>query len=82
MVWQDTVVTITAFSFGLMLLPAIKDSLNDKHVNKITAGLSTLGLFVLSFTFYTLGLTLSSIAQAFVGVMWLILFVLSMKNKK
>jgi len=47
-----------------------------------TAGLTTIGLYVMAVTFYTMTFWISFIAEMFSGTVWLLLFVLSIKHKK
>jgi len=83
MLWQDIVIAIVSLLFGFILIPQLKDVLSGKTVlNGITALFTTLGLFIMAFTFFTLNLYISVVAETFSGVIWLLLFILSIKNKK
>jgi len=74
--WQDKVITIVGIAFGFMLIPMILDSLNGQTVNLWSSSLTAIGLYVLSYCFFTLDLKLSSVSNLFVAVMWSIIFVL------
>jgi hypothetical protein len=83
MLWQDTVIAIVSILFGFILIPQLKDVWSGKTVlNGFTAALTTVGLFILVVTFFTLDLYISVVAETFSGVIWLLLFILSVKNKK
>ncbi len=75
--WQDKVISVVGCTFGFMLIPMIIDSLNGFTVNLVSAGLTMLGLYVMAFTFWTLRLKLSTLANLFSGTMWAVLFILS-----
>ena len=74
--WQDKVIMIVGFTFGFMLIPMIIDSFKGFTVNVLSSFLTTIGLYIIAFCFFTLKLKLSFIAQLFTGTMWLILFIL------
>ena len=74
--WQDKVITIVGVAFGFMLIPMVIDSLNGQTVNLWSSSLTALGLFVLSYCFFTLDLKFSSASNLFVAIMWSIIFVL------
>ncbi len=80
--WQDYVISVVGLLFGFMMFPQIRDSLKGKTVNAVSAGLTVGGLFVLGFTFASLGLWLSVGAEFFSGATWLVLFVLSVKENR
>jgi len=83
MLWQDIVIALVSLLFGFILLPQLKDVWSGKTIlNSFTAALTTVGLFILAATFFTLNLWISVAAETFSGVIWLLLFILSVKNKK
>ncbi len=83
MLWQDIVIAIVSLLFGFILLPQLKDVWSGKTIlNEITAALTTIGLFILAVTFFTLNLYVSVVAETFSGIIWLLLFIFSFKNKK
>lgn len=82
MLWQDLVIALVGLSFGFMLLPQLKDVIRGKTLNVSTAGLTTIGLYILAVTFYTLELWITVFAELFSATVWFLLFFFSMKNKR
>jgi hypothetical protein len=83
MLWQDIVIAIVSLLFGFILIPQLKEVWSGKTIlNGFTAAFTTIGLFILAITFFTLNLYVSVVAETFSGVIWLLLFILSEKNKK
>ena len=81
--WQDYVIAIVSVLFGFILLPQLKDCWHGKTIlNIYTAGLTTIGLYVLGITFFTLNMLVSFVAEFFSGTIWFLLFVLSVINKR
>ena len=81
--WQDIVIAIVSVLFGFILIPQLKDVWHGKTIlNIYTAGLTTIGLYVLGITFFTMRMWVSFGAEFFAGTILLVLFVLSVKNKK
>jgi hypothetical protein len=79
--WQDIVIAVVSILFGFILLPQLKDVWHGKsNLNLYTASLTTIGLYVLAITFYTMQFWISFTAEIFSGTIWLLLFVLSLKN--
>ncbi|MEM4258767.1 MAG: hypothetical protein QXL17_06420 [Candidatus Thermoplasmatota archaeon] len=78
--WQDYVIAVVSISFGFMLVPQLRDVFRGNCVNLYTAGLTTIGLFILGFTFSTLQMWVTVIAEVFSGTIWLFLFVFSLRN--
>jgi len=79
--WQDLVIALVGLSFGFMLLPQLKDVIRGKSLNVFTAGLTTIGLYILAFTFFTLGLWITVFAEIFSATVWFLLFIFSFNNK-
>jgi hypothetical protein len=80
-VWQDVVIAIISVLFGFILLPQLRDVLRCKvYINLYTAGLTTVGLYILAATFLTMDFWISFIADVFSGTVWLLLFVFSLRN--
>ncbi|UCF49468.1 MAG: hypothetical protein JSU91_06900, partial [Thermoplasmatales archaeon] len=76
--WQDIVIAVISILFGFILLPQLKDVWHGKSIlNLYTASLTTIGLYVLAITFYTMQFWISFSAEIFSGTIWLLLFVLS-----
>jgi len=81
--WQDYVIATVSLLFGFILLPQLKDVWCGKTVlNRYTAGLTTIGLYILAVTFFTLNLWVSVVAELFSGTVWLLLFLFSVINKR
>jgi len=69
--------------FGFILLPQLKDVWRGKtSLNLFTAALTTIGLIILTTTFYTMGFWISMIADAFSAIIWFLLFAFSYRNLK
>ena len=81
-VWQDAVISIVCALYGFMLIPQVLDSLKGKTVNSITAGLIMSGTYIICVAFATLGLWISAVSDFFVGTMWLLLLILSIKKRR
>jgi len=82
-VWQDLVIAIVSILFGFILIPQFRDILKGKvYINLYTAGLTTIGLYILAATFLTLEFWISFIADIFSGTIWLLLFLYSIRNYK
>jgi uncharacterized protein with PQ loop repeat len=81
--WQDYVIAIVSLLFGFILLPQLIHTWRGKTIlNLYTASLTTVGLFILAGTFFTLQFWLSFIADVLSGVIWFLLFLFSLKNKR
>lgn len=72
--WQDKVIMIVNFSFGIMIIPMIIDSFNGNHISIYTTIPTMMGLYILSYCFFTLKMYLSVLSTLFSGTFWLILF--------
>jgi len=80
--WQDVVIAVVGILFGFILLPLLRDVWNGESINIFTAGLTTVGLYIIAVAFFTLQLWVSVIAEIFSGTIWLLLFILSIKHRK
>jgi len=82
-IWQDVVIAVVSILFGFILIPQFKDLLKGKvYINLYTAGLTTIGLYILAATFLTLEFWISFFADIFSGTIWLLLFFYSIRNYK
>ena len=82
-IWQDVVIAVISLMFGVILLPQLRDVYHGKTIlNLYTAGLTTIGLFILTATFFTMGFWISFIADFISGIIWFLLFVFSYRNLK
>ena len=79
--WQDIVIAIVGLLFGFILLPLLRDVWRGESINVYTAGLTTIGLYIMAATFFTMRFWITFIAEVFSGTIWLLLFVLSIKHK-
>lgn len=83
MLWQDIVIAVVSILFGFILIPQLKDVWSGKTIlNGFTAALTTIGLFILAITFFTLNLYISVAAETFSGIIWLLLFIFSARNNQ
>lgn len=84
MIWQDVVIAIANVLFGYSLVYQVYIGFRKKKgfLALQTSGLTTLGLYALSFSFFTLNLYISTLATAFNGTMWLFLFIQGIIYKK
>ena len=81
--WQDYVIAIVSLLFGVILLPQLIDTWRGKTIlNLYTASLTTVGLFILAGTFFTMSYWTSFIADVISGVIWFLLFLFSYRNIK
>jgi hypothetical protein len=79
--WQDIVIAIISILFSFILLPQLRDVYHGKtNLNIYTAGLTTIGLYILSATFFTMSFWISMAADLASGTIWLFLFIYSIKN--
>jgi Zn-dependent protease with chaperone function len=81
--WQDIVIATVSLMFGAILLPQLVDVWHGKTtLNLYTASLTTIGLFILTITFFTMQFWASFIADFISGIIWLLLFLFSVRNIK
>ena len=82
-IWQDIVIAVISMLFGFILLPQLREVWRGKTIlNIYTAGLTTIGLFILALTFTTIGYWISFTADVFSGTIWFLLFFFSVINKR
>lgn len=75
--WQDIVMMVVIIVFSVALLPQIYEGYKQKK-GFITLGTSIptfIGLYILSFCYYTLSLYFATATSLIAGTLWLILFV-------
>jgi hypothetical protein len=78
---HDIIIAIVSLLFGFILLPQLRDVYRRKTVlNLYTSSLTTIGLIILTANFFVMGFWISFIADFFNAVIWLLLFVLSLRN--
>jgi len=79
--WQDYLIATVSLLFGFILIPQLVDTWRGKTIlNLYTASLTTIGLFFIAGTFFTMNYWTSFIADVFSGVIWFFLFLFSFKN--
>ena len=73
--WQDIVITICLILFSYALLPQIYQGFKKRKalINLQTSLLTTLGMYVLTITYFTLELTFSTAIAFITGTLWAIL---------
>ena len=80
---HDIIIAIVSFLFGFILLPQLRDVYRGKtSLNVYTTSLTTIGLIILTANFFAMGFWISFIADFFSAVIWFLLFVFSVRNKK
>ena len=80
--WQDIVIAVVGLLFGFILLPLLRDVWHGKSINIYTAGFTTLGLYIMAFTFFTMRFWITFVAEIFSGTIWLLLFFFTIKHRK
>ena len=77
MIWQDMVITLVYVVFTMALVPQVYEGfrLRKGVISNATSIPTFVGLFVITYAFYTLGLYFSTIMSIVTGVLWLILFI-------
>ncbi len=80
MVWQDTIISICIVLFSYALIPQVYQGFKEKKgfVNTQTSFITFIGMYVLSFVYFTLGLYFSFIMGVITGTLWFLLFVQKM----
>jgi len=75
MIWQDIVISIANILFGYSLVYQVYLGFKERKgfLAIQTSSLTTIGLYALAFSFYTLGLFISSVVSFFNGTMWFLL---------
>lgn len=75
MIWQDGVIMAANVVFSLSLLPQVVRGFQEKrgHITLATSIPTTIGLFLVAVSFFTLSLYFSAVTSFITGMMWLIL---------
>lgn len=80
---HDMIIAVVSFLFGFILLPQLRDVYRGKtSLNLYTTSLTTIGLIILTVNFFAMGFWISFIADFFSTIVWFLLFVFSVRNKK
>lgn len=81
--WQDIVIAIMGLIFGFILLPQLYDVFKKGIIlNIYTAALTTIGLYIMAATFFSMGFWITVAANLFTATVWLLLLVFSLINIK
>jgi len=74
--WQDIIITITILAFSYALIPQVVEGFrnNKGSINLQTSLITSIGMFVLSVVYATLGLYFSTIVALLTGGLWTTLF--------
>ncbi|MFH1585448.1 MAG: hypothetical protein ABIB79_01635 [archaeon] len=77
MAWQDIILTVCILSFSYALIPQIYSGFREKKglINFQTSLITTLGMYIIAFTYLTLDLIFSMIMATLAGSFWLILLI-------
>jgi uncharacterized protein with PQ loop repeat len=77
--WQDLAITIVGIILNLAMLPQITRGfkLKRKMMASSTALITTIGVFIVGYVFFTLNLYFSALLQLVGGTFWAILFIQS-----
>lgn len=84
MTWQDTTIAVANIVFIFSLCEQIYENLKSKKssISSITSCLYALGLYAMTYAMWSLDLTFSSIVTGINGILWNILFILSLKFRE
>ncbi len=84
MVWQDVVIAMANVLFGYSLAYQVYHGFKEKKgfLTLQASAPTTIGLYAISFAFFTLNLYLSTLVSFFNGTMWLLLFIQRLIFKK
>lgn len=76
MVWQDIVITICIIASSYALVPQIYQGFKQKKgfINIQTSSITSVALYIISFSYMTLKLYFSSAMTLTAAVLWTILF--------
>jgi hypothetical protein len=77
MLWQDVVLTGANIVFVVSLLPQVINGFKNKKgfISLWTSGPTTVALFTVSYTVYTLQLYFSASITVVSGLLWLMIFI-------
>ncbi len=79
MAWQDITITIIMIAFSYALIPQIIKGFKKRKslLSLQTALITSIGMFILTITYYTLNLTFSAIMAFITGTLWTTLLIQS-----
>ncbi len=75
--WQDYIITLSVLAFSYALIPQIYQGFKKKkgYINLQTSAITAIGMYVLTFTYFTLELYFSTIMVFITGTLWGVLFI-------
>ncbi len=84
MIWQDILISSMSIVFSVSLIPQIYSGFKEKvgPIKFQTSIPTFIGLYVVSFTYWTLALFFSSVITFITGTVWLILFIQRLMYQK
>ncbi|MFA6547978.1 MAG: hypothetical protein WCT11_03510 [Candidatus Magasanikbacteria bacterium] len=84
MLWQDIVIMIVSVVLSLALVPQVYYGFKEKKgpIAFMTSVPTFLGLYVICFAYFTLGLYLSAVIGMVTSTLWLVLFIQRWVYKK
>lgn len=84
MIWQDILIMVANIIFSISLVPQVYHGFKKKvgTIKLLTSGPTTVGLFALSYAFFTLHLYLSSTFSLVSGLLWMTLLIQRLVYKK
>lgn len=82
--WQDFVLGIVGYIFLSALLPQVVVGFRVKKrlVTKPTALMTGIGMWVISFVHFSLGLIFTGVSEFLLGAMWFVLYYQAIKYKE
>ena len=82
--WQDYVTSAVSVALSYALIPQVIKGFKEKRPNiSIQTGvLTTLGMYVMTYTFYSLDMDFSSVTSAVTGTLWAVLLGQSISYRK
>jgi len=75
--WQDYLITLSVVAFSYALLPQIYQGYKQKKgfINSQTSLITLIGMYALTYTYFSMGFLFSSIITFISGTLWLTLFI-------
>jgi len=75
--WQDYIITLSVLAFSYALIPQIYQGFKKKKgfITIQTSLITSLGMYALTYVYFTLNLYFSTIMVFITGTLWLILFI-------
>ena len=75
--WQDYIITLSVLAFSYALIPQIYKGFKKKkgYITVQTSLITAIGMYLLTYTYFTLELYFSTIMVFITGTLWFILFI-------